>query len=298
MSKRFLVPALVFAACLFGLSGQVHAGGINFSSVQDGDWSDPNTWSPTGVPNKAAGQGAQVNHTVFVDSAGDSCADLWVGFANDATLNITAGDLDFGLLRFGVSGSGTVNLSGGLMSGGGVLIGEATPSFLNVTGGTLAAGITNVGMNGNAGLLDIVGGLATITVTGLTTSPDGTVSIEPTANGAGGLSTIVVTGNVTLDPGSAVVLDTASYTPSVGDSWDLITYTGSLSGSFGTLSAPTGFAIEEDQTVAGVITIRVIEPPLVPTLTAPWIAALVALLLASGALAIHSTRKARTTAAR
>lgn len=65
------------------------------------------------------------------------------------------------------------------------------------------------------------------------------LTIKPSANGSAGLSTIAVTGGINLDESPQLVV-APSYAAAVGDSWDIMTFNGVVSGATGSFAGVTG----------------------------------------------------------
>ena len=106
----------------------------------------------------------------------------------------------------------------------------------------------DIGINGSSTIFKVVGSAGTITVDngekGIEVGSDGTLEIEPTANGSAGLSSIdLSTGTVTLDATRTFTHNLDSSMPSVGDKWDVIVTNESITGTFGTLDAPVGYTL-------------------------------------------------------
>ncbi len=297
MTKNSKRAIGTFAACVWALTPAAFAGGTFINSVQDGDWSSAATWD-IGPPDATPGDQARISHLLSVTSAGQSANVVHVGWsAGNGTLNVSAGNLlAASYLIVGDGGNlGILNLTGGDIVSGNVRVGVDGPAALTISGGSLTIGEflgLEVGIYGSPGEVTIVGGSSTIIAASLAIGADATLVIQPTSNGAVGLSTIGSGGGVTLNAGSTLELDISSYTPVVGDSWDVITYAGSVSGTFGTLTAPAGYAIEEDQTVSGVVTIRVtaVGGPDIPTVSEWGLVAMGLLVLTAGAIMLRHRR--------
>ncbi len=281
LEKQLLVAGLAMVLHL-GAACVVRAGGTPVSSIQDGDWADANTWD-SGLPDSR--RATTVNHIVNVTTAGLSAASLDVGRTNDSEVRIEAADLTVtDWIYLGVGLPGSLRLTGGAIVSNQCRVGSTAKGALLVQGGSFTTGgITrglSVGTFGVSGTMRILGGAATITtsVSGMGSNALdfgelALLEIEPTANGAAGLSPInVPVGNVQLDPGggAGLRLNTAAYAPAVGDSWDVITYTGTLAGSFGNLIAPPGYTIEQDLGTPGVVRITVTSVPPAPIIV-DWI---------------------------
>ena len=150
--KKLSPLVLAAIAAITGL----HSANAQTHSITDGSWGSPGTWN-NGVPaNGLNGTAAGVvngNTVTFTNTdsyfgGGGLGAGLHVGHSGlfgptgsgTGTLNVTGGLLDAGYLSVGHNFTGIVNVSGGtFQSGAEAYIGfgaPATSSAVNVTGGT------------------------------------------------------------------------------------------------------------------------------------------------------------------
>ncbi|HRX83896.1 MAG TPA: sialidase family protein [Phycisphaerae bacterium] len=267
-ARAVLSVALVVAAT--GRSAL--AGGTFINTVQDGAWNDASTWDLR-VPDAFLADQARIAHFVTANGAGQNSNVLSVGWsAGDGVLAMTSGDLTIdNHLSVGTGGhSGHVDVSGGTMQMDELVLGFGGPGWMTVSGGLLSVSRDiKIGESATSGCLTIVGNGATIALSGsvwsssnLRIGANGTLMIVPTADGAAGLTAIDCNQEVVLlDAASTLELDLSSYSPSVNDSWTVITDAEMISGSFGSLVAPAGFGLQQDITTSGEVIIRVMQTP-------------------------------------
>lgn len=252
---------LIGAICFLGVQGAAFAGGTVNPTIQDGPWDDDATWD-LGQPDAASFHEAHIQHIVGLTMAGETAKSLAIGVAGAGTLNVSAGDLTLDTtVSVGIGDTGTLNVTLGTVSGVQLNIGAITTGTVEISGGLLSfsnsvSNAIDVGAGGASGTLKVVGTKFSIiasssSAAGLNIGPNGTLIIEPVGNALLGLATIQVTlGSVVLNATSTLTLDISSYVPSVGDTWDVITAPDTITGSFGTLSAPTGFTITQTAVAA------------------------------------------------
>lgn len=117
------------------------AAGTNYSTVANGDWSNPATWACGIIPPTSTSV-AVINNNVTVTSA-VACGDLTVALGS--TLTVSAGSLTVGSSSAGaafgnsnrlMSVTGTLTITGGVVNMNGGLSITATGTF-NMSGGTL-----------------------------------------------------------------------------------------------------------------------------------------------------------------
>ena len=144
------------------------AGAVWTNATANGNWFDPNNWSPATVPSDPGNIGASISATTLnFNFAGATAEFLAVGGAGN--FNVTGGSLSYtgdGLVGSAsalTNGSGVVNQSAGTITqtGGGVglLIGHTRPGTWNLSGGSVIAA-TNVYLGFSAaapGTLNISG---------------------------------------------------------------------------------------------------------------------------------------------
>ncbi len=110
-----------------------HVQAVAYTSAGSGDWGNPLTWSPNGVPNAADTVVIAGGHTVTVTTAQ---AALGATINASGVLTVTSTTLTVGATGMLVNGSGTVNNNGtialtGNLTGGGSLI-QGTSSTLTL----------------------------------------------------------------------------------------------------------------------------------------------------------------------
>jgi fibronectin-binding autotransporter adhesin len=159
--------------------------------------------------------------------------------AGSGTVGINAGTLTTGATGSSTTFSGTIGGAGGLAKiGSGTFTLSGTNVYLgptSVSGGRVSLGITNALPNTTAVSVTTAAlNLATFrdTVLSLTTGNTGTATLAFTvaSGSAGGLTT---TGNVAFGTGSNVLAFTNASTGTLGR-YDVVTYGGVLSGTYGT----------------------------------------------------------------
>jgi hypothetical protein len=234
-------------------------------SVQDGDWDDPSTWDQ-GLPSLAGFIDAVVESVVVVDSSGNSAEEIGVGFLDSGSLFIAAGgELEAYSVFVGLlDEEGTLLMSGGELS---VLtdtyIGHDATGLLKMREGVFSSDRLVLGDTdpSGAGTLEVLSSDPAVTIgSQLKIGSQGRLKLTPFENGSFGLSAIQ-TVDLDYSSGSTIELDVHAYSISVGDSWDIITYSGSKSGHATHRVAPIGYAFVEDQSTPGVIKITITEVP-------------------------------------
>lgn len=268
------------------------AGGTIKTTIKNGVWSDPTLWDLGSVPDQGLGEQAYLDHLVSLDGAGGEAVATAVGVNSPSTLTIGTGTLDAGGLFVGLASNGTLEQSGGTINATVFHVGWQAPGIFNIDGGTLqTTQDMEIGsaLGGTpAGDMTITGNAASISTTaGLDLLASGTLTIEPTANGAAGISTIAASGNVTFGSGATLALDISSYSPSMGDSWDVISYGGSVSGPAANVVAPPGYTVVEDRGTSGLIKLTVTGVPAAPGVSGFGVALLAVLLVMVGAFALR-----------
>ncbi|HNO77471.1 MAG TPA: sialidase family protein [Phycisphaerae bacterium] len=263
-----LMAALIVVA--FGQAAR--AGGALVSSVQDGNWNDPTTWD-AGVPDASLSHQVRIAHDILAPDDGQNANQLQVGWTRgEGTLFVPSGELvvNNGFYIGSQGNQGEFNVSGGIVQVVELHVGTHGSGLMTVSGGSLVANHwIRIGSSNFDGRLTIAGSGTTLELDRIfaapvdfTVSSRGTLVIAPTADGASGLSTIDCNQEtVNLNSSSTLELDTSSYLPSLGDSWTIFTDAALITGSFGSLVAPTGYALQQDITTTGVLTIEVTQTP-------------------------------------
>ncbi|QDT73690.1 beta strand repeat-containing protein [Lacipirellula limnantheis] len=155
-----------------------------------------------------------------------------------ATMNVSAGALNTAAGEFGITNGATLNLSGGVMNASTVTLNN---SAFNFTGGTLHATAFNGDLVNNGGTLAPGTSPGTTTVNGNYTQSSGALEIELGGTSAGQFDLLSVTGNTTL--GGAIDVNLfGGFTPTIGQSWEIIDVAGTLSGAFAGLAEGSPFA--------------------------------------------------------
>lgn len=136
-------------------------------------------------------------------------------------LTVNRGNVQIGVAGVGTSGLGVVNLAGGVAGNPAVISGTGrTKSGLFVSSGMISPGDS---YGADMGTLTIG---VNLNFSGLTTAQ---TAASFTVGAAGAGDRINVTNNLTLDgDGNFNVLFASGYTPTVGDSWTLISWGGTL----------------------------------------------------------------------
>jgi hypothetical protein len=215
-------------------------------------WSNANNWSPVGVPTLASGalrvranadvqtNANRIGGVLAVDPGNELIINADFGHAltetnHDVWLNGTitqnGGDVFFSDDTRPAGGTHTMN--GGTFVNRDYYRWDAA-SLLDIRGGSFTIGVF-FNPNGKTGTLKVVGDAATLISFGKVESfSAGTLDIVLKG---GGITTIDVTNDANL-PGTLNVTLDAGFTPVAGD-YTLIS-AGSLSGSIGTESLPSG----------------------------------------------------------
>ena len=186
MTKGIMTGLLTVAAMLLSIS-VANAADISWSGTT-GDWNTAGNWGGT-VPG--AGDIARVNNSGTAQlSAAATVEQLYLGNSGGqtGTVEVSSGSLDVTLsdkFYIGVSGAGTLNISGGTVTGPDVIrIGQSSGSDGSVvmTGGTFECGRLFVGNNGD-GLLEVANN-STLTVNGYVNMLNGTGTFNVKGSGA------------------------------------------------------------------------------------------------------------------
>jgi hypothetical protein len=176
------------------------------------------------------------NNLGFLNKASDAGGTTTIGVAftnNGGTVTVASGTLSFsgdytqngGATVIGagatLAAGGVVNLLGGTLSGSGV-----------VNGNVINSGEIDLGMDGTAGTLTIHGNYTQTAVGVLNIGIGGTAGAE--------YDQLVVSGSVSLD-GTLNVFLIGGFTPTTGDSFQIVTSGMALSGSFATANIDPRF---------------------------------------------------------
>lgn len=280
------------AVKLFANALNPDSGGVPYTTVQAGSWSDGATWDVGTPPLDSLFAEALVLHEVSVTTTGETAASLTVDSGANFSLTVSAGSLSPGPIAIGKTVSSSMNVSGGTVTAASITIGSGAQGALNVSGGSVsssgAISVTSgtLAVMGNTGSID-----ASASATAMSIADGGTLALRPSA--AGGLSTILSNG-ITLGTASTLLLDTSSYTPVVGDRWTVIDFTsGTRTGAFGALTVTpplsSGLIARVVYDNANHIQLRISDPLAIPAL-GPLGLALLAGLLVLGAIGVLADR--------
>lgn len=215
------------------------------SSATTADWSTDVSWSAPGVPTTL--WVANVNHVSGGDQTATVSSDstVWELNVQGSDENSITVDIQSGATLTTFSGvnlyeRGGVHLSGGRLDAqfievlGGSVSGEGTievgngpiPGQVEIRQGELVVG-------DGIGKLDIVGRFAA--------SANSTVAMQLAGTAAGTLyDQLTVAGDVVLDGALEVTLSDG-FVPDLGNTFNLISATGSLGGQFATINLPASF---------------------------------------------------------
>lgn len=130
-SSKAILPFILLAACLSIAHGQ------SFSTVQDGDWTDPSTWAGGLMPGGGATEIIQINHEIHLPDFADVTlhqaviqGSLYV--APNATLSLSNGAEENDLLILG-----NLVVSGTLIQEDGAVLAGTTALNTNFLSGSL-----------------------------------------------------------------------------------------------------------------------------------------------------------------
>lgn len=195
---------------------------VVFSTVADGDWSNPATWS-CGVPPNGTTIAVNINHNVNIDV--DAFVQSTVTVAPSRTLTVATNTFGTGGGGTGTQNlviNGTVNVSGSTLNVGTATTGSMTSASitfgsagaLNITGGTLNVG-TALNANVTTGNITIptgasmsVSGTGTVNL-GLAGGYNRNLSVTGTLTTSG---TLNVNGNVVFNTGSTFNMSDGNFT--------------------------------------------------------------------------------------
>lgn len=265
-----LIPRSVGALCVgLALAAPVSAGGTVVTTVQAGAWNDPAVWDLGAPPSLADDAQAQLRHPLTVDAPGAEANVLIVESGNfvNALRLVDGGALEANLAVLGTDvHRGNVDHSGGAAQLDELRIGtQFDVGYYGITGGTLATDRLDVGtFTGSSGpasgRLEITGPDAQVSASErLRVASDSSyIEFHPTADGAAGL-TPVVTHDVVLQDGALLRVG-PNYQAEVGHRWDLISYTGNLTGTVELISLGA-VTVALDTSTPGVIAAVVIDSP-------------------------------------
>lgn len=255
-----IVTACLAATCSIGVSGEAGAGASVVTTVQDGSWTNSSVWDLR-VPDASLGDQAQVNHVLSIGGFGLNADVLNLGTAGGAgTLNFIFGELTVeSQLTLGAGGTGTIEIpqaTGLTVHGSGIVIGGTSPGILNFRTGDIElfgdSVHLDIGTGAGTGHLKLQSSFASFNIISSLVGPalnignNGTITIQPEVTiSAGTVMTIVVIGTASLSGGSTLILDTSTYTPTVGEKWEPILASGGIAGTFGMLAAPAGYTITQ-----------------------------------------------------
>ncbi len=256
--------AVAGLAALLALTAAASAGGTAYTTVQLGNWADPATWDQGTVPGGGPADQAYLAHDVTVDSIVPDVAAVNVLEGDELGLRIVAGALlDTNQLNVATTPGvpAWVEQTGGTVTPGLLRLGLQGPGSYELSGGTLQTGRVEVGefMGTVSGRLSVRGAAATATVDEFIVFTGGSLDIFPSAAGAAGLTTIA-TSTVVLDGAELAIRPT--YAAEVGDSWDLFTYSLGMAGSgFASIPPLNGMEFALDTSTPGVVRAVVTASP-------------------------------------
>ena len=223
-------------ALTLAVPGVAHAGGAIHTTMTRGNWLFTEHWSGGVVPSSSTdGSTVHIDHDFILESAG-AADTLYIGVTRSPVFTMFDGSLDVVQTVVGLGADARFELMGGHPDLGRVRLGNITHSGrLEAIFGQLSAQSIHVGglladPAQPEGVLDIRGNFQSITVAEeLTVSDVSAIRVVPRSNGAGGLPTIT-THDATFEAGSRiqVVFD---YPAQVGDAWDVLTATGTITGT-------------------------------------------------------------------
>ena len=271
---RTALPRTPLAAALLAglaLSAPAHAGGTQFTTVQNGPWNDPATWDLGLLPDAATGDQADVRDVLIVDAPGATANVLTVqsGTFEDyftALRIVDGGTLDANLTVLGSTHKrGSIYQTGGQANLYELRIGSTFDVGLYaIAGGTLQCDSVDVGQFFGAtepfsGRLYVEGGGAVIDVAdSFRVAADCLVEFQPDAGGPSGLSTVNAH-DLNFAAGSSIAVR-PDYPAEVGDRWDLFTYSGTLSGTL-LLESSFIYGMSLDTSVPGIISAEITSSP-------------------------------------
>lgn len=237
-------------------------GGAVLSTTQDGDWADPAVWAGGLLPTPA--DFVQIDHDLVVTQPGAVAGTVLVGVTQAGRLVILAGELTASQVAVGSGALGVLDVDGGSLTCTNLSVATSlgTSGQVTVAAGMVACASLAVGSPfSELASLVVSGGDASVAAdTNLFVGDSGLLWFEPDALDASGLQPLV-TGDVTFEPGSQVIARVAEVVPPLGHGWDVVEYTGLLSGSpAGVDGASPGYELQLVESPA-VLRVEVSEVP-------------------------------------
>jgi MYXO-CTERM domain-containing protein len=241
MKTRFLILPIALLAPASILSGQT----VSFNN-SNGDWALSANWSTGALPAAPANAIVNGGRTANVTSV-IAEAPTFIRIGNNSaggTLNVSGGSLSGTHLQVATANpsTGSVNLSGGTLTVGAFSAASTTAGAATATV-ALSGGTLNWGSDFNIGTQ----GTATVTISGSAgTSYSGANLTVGSGNlvflfDGGGINSLAATSSLSIDPSSTLAVDGSSYT-GPGGTFTLITFGSSgRSGDFDGRTTITGF---------------------------------------------------------
>jgi hypothetical protein len=208
--------------------------------TQDGITAGSN-WQPSKYDE------AQINSgTVVVDSAGQHAGLLIIGAGagNSATLNITGGWFkvaDALVIGGDDAATATVNLSGGMLSA--LMIAKGAGGTFNFTGGVLHAEVVGFNLHNQGGVFTPGHSVGQTLIMGDLTLETGTLEIEIASENLADM--LLVDGTATLG-GDLEISLLGGFTPTEGQSWQILSGAGGISGAFSSITPGYSLAQQGD----------------------------------------------------
>lgn len=260
---RTLPLALIAALGLSPLA-LAHIGGNNITSQTDGAWQSASTWD-LGVPVDGNGDFVQVQNLVSGFDFFVSLNGLDVGTAGGAgTLDFEGVGVDVSFSTVvGRSSTGVIDLLGSSLVSGSLVIGDGGSGEVGVRFGQVGALVSPiiVGDGTSTGLLRVQDQMDTVfAANGMIVGANGTIELVTDSGDTTG-AYIGVTGNLELKAGSHFHLSPGTSFPALGTILPIFAYSGTLTGSFTTLSAGGGLTIAQDLSTPGIVAVQVTGVP-------------------------------------
>ncbi len=232
-TARSRTPGLALALALALLAPAALTavgGGTAFFSAEDGDWSDPAVWGG-GLPTSA--DFVSIGHVLSVTQSGAFADAAIVGEGTPGTLFVLGADLETQQVIVGDDALGTVIVDGGalLTSVFSVATSPGAQGQVKVDSGALACDTLALGSSfGDSAVFVVEGGAGSVFADALLSiGASGQLILTPKGPGRAGLQPIVA-GSVAFEPGSELTLSLAQANPSLGDSWEILEFNGTLAG--------------------------------------------------------------------